>query len=97
MAVPEDVIWPLDPHTEAKHRVLAGYYDALYPILTNKFPRLTLFEGYSGPGVYRDGEPGSPVIAIQKLLDHPAVAHRRGRLLQTAKPESGPLALVILR
>lgn len=71
MAVPESTVWDRDPHTEAKHRVLRGYFDAWYPIMLSRFPRLTVFEGYAGPGVYSKGEDGSPVIALSALLERP--------------------------
>ncbi|MBA3362457.1 MAG: three-Cys-motif partner protein TcmP [Acidimicrobiia bacterium] len=69
MAVPETTIWDRDPHTEAKHRVIAGYFDAWFPIMTSTFPSLTVFEGYAGPGTYEKGEDGSPLIALQRLVD----------------------------
>lgn len=71
MAVPESTLWDRDPHTEAKHRVLAGYFDAWYPIMLNHWPRLTVFEGYAGPGEHTKGEEGSPIIALRRLLDRP--------------------------
>ena len=71
MAVPESTIWDRDPHTEAKHRVLSKYFDAWYPIMLRTFPRLSVFEGYAGPGVYSKGEDGSPVIALSNLVQRP--------------------------
>ncbi len=73
MAVPESTVWDRDPHTEAKHRVLRGYFDAWYPIMLRTFPRLTVFEGYAGPGLYTKGEDGSPVIALRALLERPGL------------------------
>ena len=71
MAVPESTIWDRDPHTEAKHRVLSRYFDAWYPIMLRTFPRLSVFEGYAGPGIYSKGEDGSPVIALSSLVQRP--------------------------
>jgi three-Cys-motif partner protein len=34
------------------------------------FPRLTVLEGYAGPGIYNGGEDGSPVIALDALIQH---------------------------
>ncbi|HHN74131.1 MAG TPA: three-Cys-motif partner protein TcmP [Acidobacteria bacterium] len=81
MAVPESTVWDRDPHTEAKHRVLRGYFDAWYPIMLSRFPRLTVLEGYAGPGVYSRGEDGSPVIALRALLERPELldGHRTVR------------------
>lgn len=47
------------PHTEAKDRVLRGYFDAWFPIMLSTFPRLTVLERYAGPGTYNKGEDGS--------------------------------------
>jgi three-Cys-motif partner protein len=105
MAVPESTVWDRDPHTEAKHRVLRGYFDAWYPIMLSRFPRLTVFDGYAGPGVYSKGEEGSPVIAARALLERPElldeatgvrfvfVEDRRDRLdkLQTVMGEKFPV------
>ena len=77
MAVPESTVWDRDPHTEAKHRVLHGYFDAWYPIILSTFPRLTVLEGYAGPGVYTKSEDGSPVIAIRALVERPELLGRR--------------------
>ena len=71
MAVPESTVWDRDPHTEAKHRVLGRYFDAWYPIMLRTFPRLTVLEGYAGPGIYSKGEDGSPVIALSTLAQRP--------------------------
>lgn len=79
MATPDSTVWKIDPHTTAKHRLLRGYLDAWMPIITSSFPRVTIFEGYSGPGVYKDGEPGSPIIAMRALLS-------RSELVNTRKP-----------
>ncbi|MEW6472920.1 MAG: three-Cys-motif partner protein TcmP [Actinomycetota bacterium] len=62
------------PHTfEAKHRILREYLRAWYPILlrapfTN---RLTVLDAFAGPGVYPDGNLGSPVLLLEELLARP--------------------------
>ncbi|WP_051836752.1 three-Cys-motif partner protein TcmP [Streptomyces sp. NRRL WC-3742] len=65
MAAPKDVIWPRDPHTAAKHALLRRYLQAWAPIMLSRNEVVTYAEGFAGPGIYRDGEPGSPVIAHQ--------------------------------
>ncbi|GAA2999704.1 hypothetical protein GCM10010519_35360 [Streptomyces lactacystinicus] len=67
MAAPKDVIWPRDPHTAAKHALLRRYLQAWAPIMLSHNDIVTYAEGFAGPGVYRDGEPGSPVVAHQVL------------------------------
>lgn len=65
-------IWPLTPHTKAKHQLLTNYLAAWYAILGNSKlgPRFVVYEGFAGPGVYEDGEPGSPIQALETLIEH---------------------------
>lgn len=79
----EPVLWSLDDHTLAKHRVLRAYLDAWFPILgqqalkarsfTTAKPRLLLVDGFAGPGRYAGGEPGSPLIMLDALASHRAL------------------------
>jgi three-Cys-motif partner protein len=61
----------LAPHTKIKHEILKRYLDAWLPILGSWAGRVVFIDGFAGPGRYSGGEPGSPVIALQTLLDHP--------------------------
>jgi three-Cys-motif partner protein len=63
--------WELSPHTRAKHEILRRYLEAWLPILGSWAGRIVFIDGFAGPGRYSGGEPGSPVIALQALLDHP--------------------------
>lgn len=64
MAVTETV-WEMDSHTLGKHRILKAYLDAWFPILGHTQHKKILFvDGFSGPGEYKGGEPGSPLIAL---------------------------------
>lgn len=63
-------IWPLDPHTEAKHIILRKYLDAWLPKLTRYNGRVIICDGFAGPGIYSKGEEGSPVIALNAFLEH---------------------------
>lgn len=59
-------IWPADPHTLAKIAILKGYLDAWVPILGKTFKQpLIYIDGFAGPGYYKDGEDGSPLVAIR--------------------------------
>lgn len=60
----------MDPHTRAKHDILRGYLSAWLPIMSKYNDRLVYVDGFAGPGVYADGEPGSPIIAIETFLNH---------------------------
>jgi three-Cys-motif partner protein len=67
-------LWDADPHTLAKHRILKNYFDAWAPILSHakgvNSVELLFVDGFAGPGTYATGEPGSPVVAINAVLDH---------------------------
>ncbi len=75
-------VWDAEPHTLVKHQILERYLQAWLPILTrqagllrqqfgNLASREILFvDGFAGPGEYRGGEPGSPVIALKAALNH---------------------------
>ena len=67
-----DVIWEIDQHTRAKHELLRNYLSAWFPILTlGGFNRRVVFlDGFAGPGIYAGGEPGSPIIALDVLVNH---------------------------
>jgi three-Cys-motif partner protein len=69
MAAPKTVIWDLEPHTRAKHAILRRYLDAWLPILSQgRFPKILYIDGFAGPGVYSQGEDGSPIIALKAAL-----------------------------
>jgi three-Cys-motif partner protein len=74
------VPWDRPAHTGAKHDIYRRYLVRWFPILlggANAYPSATYAEGFAGPGVYAGGEPGSPIIAMQalveKISDKPAV------------------------
>jgi three-Cys-motif partner protein len=70
---PKVAIWPADPHTKAKHGLLRHYLNAWFPILAaSGKDRVVFLDGFAGPGVYQDGEPGSPIVALDTLLGHRA-------------------------
>lgn len=71
MAAPRETVWPLEPHTRAKHEILRRYLQAWTPILTQGgFPEIMYVDGFAGPGRYSEGEDGSPVIALRAALEH---------------------------
>ncbi len=53
---------------EARH--LANYLDAWFPILASVHGRVVIMDGFAGRGVYAGGSPGSPIIALRRLLGH---------------------------
>jgi len=58
------VLWDAKPHTLAKHEILRRYLGAWFNILCKTFRHAVYIDGYCGPGEYKGGEPGSPVIAL---------------------------------
>ena len=78
MAKPKTILWDLEPHTLAKHRILRKYLDGWVPIMSslvarwalNGRGRLALIDGFCGPGRYNGGEDGSPIIMLKTFLEH---------------------------
>lgn len=71
MPVKGEVPWACQAHTAAKHDIYRRYLARWFPILlagANAYPSVTYAEGFAGPGIYSGGEPGSPVIAMQALV-----------------------------
>jgi three-Cys-motif partner protein len=63
--VPDETIWEIEPHTLAKHEILRRYLEAWFPIMSSWNTRVLFIDGFAGPGVYANGEPGSPRIALE--------------------------------
>jgi three-Cys-motif partner protein len=63
-------LWPLEPHTQAKHAILRRYLDAWLPIMASWNGRVIYVDGFAGPGAYEGGEPGSPIVALKAALEH---------------------------
>jgi three-Cys-motif partner protein len=62
--------WPLDPHTAAKHVILRKYLNAWLPKITRYNGRVIICDGFAGPGIYSEGEKGSPIISLEALINH---------------------------
>ena len=78
MAKITDVVWDRPPHTAAQHQMLERYLAAWFPILLQGgFPGVTFFDGFAGPGEYKRGEEGSPIIALRQILDRPELLRLR--------------------
>ena len=75
-------IWKAEPHTLAKHGILRTYLEAWVAILSNSpFGTELLFvDGFAGPGKYLNGEPGSPIVALNSILDHKQTLPKNVRL-----------------
>lgn len=70
MATPKSTTWPIEPHTRAKHEILKPYLQRWFPILNKHHGRIVYIDGFSGPGRYDGGEPGSPLVALDVAATH---------------------------
>lgn len=71
----KQTIWPIEPHTQAKHAILDRYLKAWLPIMSSVSARIVYIDGFAGPGKYldEDGQPiidGSPLIALNAAIKH---------------------------
>ncbi len=66
----KDTLWDRDDHTLGKHQVLKAYLEGWFPILGRYNDRIVFIDGFSGPGEYAGGEPGSPKIALDCVKQH---------------------------
>lgn len=70
MAVPQGILWSIEPHSKAKHEILKKYLQRWFPILGRYHGRIVYIDGFCGPGRYKGGEEGSPLIALKVALDN---------------------------
>jgi hypothetical protein len=71
MPVPSGELWDADRHTLAKHRLLETYLAAWLPaLLQGRADRVTYAEDFAGPGIYKGGDPDSPIVALRAFLGH---------------------------
>lgn len=72
-------LWARDEQTAGKHLILKHYLDGWLPILSSWSGRLLIIDGFAGPGEHEGGEPGSPLIAMERVNEH----KQAGRLENT--------------
>jgi three-Cys-motif partner protein len=65
----------------AKHSILRKYLGGWFPILTSWSGRVLYIDCHAGRGRHETGEEGSPIIALNCLLEHPL----RDRILANAE------------
>lgn len=75
MGKPKGTLWPLEPHTKGKHLVLEAYLNAWLAITSRWNKRILFVDGFAGPGRYKDGERGSPLIALDAFKGHKYLNH----------------------
>jgi three-Cys-motif partner protein len=61
--------WELAAHTAAKLEILEAYLRAWFPIVGRgrDFDRIIYIDGFAGPGRYKGGEDGSPIVALKAV------------------------------
>lgn len=57
--------WVLKEHSQVKHDLLRKYLVAWARVLRDHFPSVVYIDGFAGRGQYEDGQPGSPLIALE--------------------------------
>ena len=65
-----ETVWDLEPHTAKKHEILRRYFQAWLPKLAQSNARLLYIDAFAGPGEYRGGEDGSPLVVLKAARDH---------------------------
>ncbi len=70
MTTPSETLWELEPHTGAKHIILSRYLGAWFGIMGRTNPRIIYLDGFCGPGRYKGGEEGSPILALRIAQEH---------------------------
>jgi three-Cys-motif partner protein len=74
MADEFDTIWEAEKHTLAKHLILTSYLGAWTAIMArrvgNRHSEIRVFDAFAGPGIYKGGEKGSPILAVETVLTH---------------------------
>ncbi len=59
------------PFQHVKHRLVKQYLDGWFPILGSWAGRVLYIDTHAGRGRHSSGQPGSPLVALYALLDHP--------------------------
>jgi three-Cys-motif partner protein len=77
----EPVLWVREDHTKAKHELLRALFNKWVSIHSEHFMArdrglVRVYDGFAGPGVYAGGEPGSPRIMLDALLENPNLLGR---------------------
>jgi three-Cys-motif partner protein len=71
-------VWSAESHTLAKHKILSEYLVAWIQILSRQSQKigatsrpLKYIDAFAGPGIYENGNKGSPILAIEVALKFP--------------------------
>jgi three-Cys-motif partner protein len=77
----EPAVWVREDHTKAKHELLVGFFNKWVSVHSEFFTSrggglVRIYDGFAGPGIYAGGEPGSPRILMEALIDNPNLVAR---------------------
>jgi three-Cys-motif partner protein len=78
----EEVLWKLDEHTRAKHELLLAFFNKWVSVHSGYFASrpggglVRIYDGFAGPGVYAEGESGSPLILMRALCTNTNLKQR---------------------
>jgi len=76
----EEVLLDWSLRVKAKHDIIKNYMDRWLPIMTSSNKRVLYFDGFCGPGEYKNGKAGSPIIALKTALNR---QHDREQILNS--------------
>lgn len=67
---PKGTVWPAEPHTIAKIKILEAYLKAWFGIMGSRQRDRTIcyIDGFAGPGSYSNFPDGSPVVALKTAV-----------------------------
>jgi three-Cys-motif partner protein len=74
MPPPTDTLWDSEPRTLIKHQIYRHYLQCWMGKICRTFESASIVDAFAGPGQYRDGPDGSPVVIAKAFLEHSARA-----------------------
>lgn len=86
--------WVLQEHSQVKHDLLRKYLIAWARIVGRSFPTVVFIDGFAGRGQYEDGEPGSPLIALQ-VAEEAKLKHMDAHFIEQDPENAADLRRVV--
>ena len=71
-SLPQDHFEDYSNLQHTKHKIIREYLNGWFPKLGFTSGEILYLDTHSGPGRYRTGEHGSPLVAIKAFLNHQA-------------------------
>lgn len=72
MPQPPATLWDSEPRTLIKHQVYRHYLQCWMGKICRRFAVSAVVDAFAGPGEYRDGPDGSPIVIAKTFLEHSA-------------------------